>query len=148
MSPFELLKRDHRQVARILKRIESLKPGTETEQRDLLVELANEMETHADVEESIFYPQLQKIDETRALALEAIEEHRLVKQLLDELKAMPPEAETWRAKFAVLKENILHHVEEEEGELFSRARQSMKQKEISQLGAALEEARAKHETLV
>ncbi len=81
------------------------------------------------------------MEETREIALEAYEEHRLVKQLLGELEAEPKDSEEWTAKFTVLKENIEHHVEEEEGEMFKKARQALSEEEIEELGERLQEAK-------
>ncbi len=66
-----------------------------------------------------------------------------MKQLLSELDTEAKDDETWTAKFTVLKENIEHHVEEEEGELFKKARKVLSQEEIEELGARMEEAKSK-----
>jgi hemerythrin-like domain-containing protein len=52
---------------------------------------------------------------------ESIEEHHVVATLIEELKALDPKDERYDAKFTVLMENIEHHIEEEEGELFPDA---------------------------
>ena len=62
---------------------------------------------------------------------------------MTELAAEPKDAEEWTAKFKVLKENVEHHVEEEEGEMFKKARKVLSQEEIDELGARLEEAKGK-----
>jgi hypothetical protein len=64
-----------------------------------------------------------------------------VKQLLVELEAEPKDTEEWTAKFSVLKENIEHHVEEEEGEMFKKARQALSEEEIETLGEQLQAAK-------
>jgi len=92
------------------------------------------------VEEQIFYPVLEKADESRDITLEAFVEHRLVKQLLGELEAEAKDDETWTAKFTVLKEQV-HHVEEEEGEMFKKARKVLSREEIEELGARMEKAK-------
>ena len=71
------------------------------------------------------------------------EEHKVVKRLLSELESEPKDAEEWTAKFTVLKENVEHHVEEEEGEMFKKARRVLSQEEIDELGTRLEEAKGK-----
>ena len=108
---------------------------------ELFTQLKAELDLHASIEEEIFYPALEETEETRDIALEAYEEHRLVKQLLTELAAEPKDTEEWTAKFTVLKENIEHHVEEEEGEMFKKARQALSKQEIEELGVQLQEAK-------
>ena len=73
--------------------------------------------------------------------VEAYEEHALVKRLLEELASAPKDDEQWTAKFTVLKENVEHHVEEEEGEMFQKARKVLSEDEIEELGARLQEAK-------
>ena len=74
-------------------------------------------------------------------ALEAFEEHRVVKRLLSELESMPKTDERWGAKLKVLQENVEHHVEEEEGEMFKSARKVLSQEQIEELGARMEAAK-------
>ncbi len=68
--------------------------------------------------------------------LEAVEEHHLAKVALWELERLPASAPNFDAKFTVLKENILHHVSEEEGDdgLFQQARKALKANELEELG--------------
>jgi hemerythrin-like domain-containing protein len=101
-----------------------------------------ELDLHAQIEETIFYPALEEADETRDITLEAYEEHRLVKQLLGELESMQKDTEEWTARFSVLKENVEHHVEEEEGELFPKAKKVLSKEDQETLGTRLEEAKA------
>jgi hemerythrin-like domain-containing protein len=96
---------------------------------------------HARIEETIFYPALEKADETRDLTLEAFEEHRFVKQLLGELQSLAKDEEQWTAKFTVLKENVEHHVEEEEGEMFPKARKVLSEEDAERLGTRMEKAK-------
>ena len=67
-----------------------------------------------------FFIQLSKNTRRRVTYPEVYEEHALVKQLLEELASAPKDDEQWTANFTVLKENVEHHVEEEEGEVFQR----------------------------
>jgi iron-sulfur cluster repair protein YtfE (RIC family) len=141
MNAFTLLKSDHEKVAGILERIESTTERAIKTREELFTQLKNELDLHARIEEEIFYPALEEAEETREITLEAYEEHRLVKQLLGELEAEPKDAEEWTAKFTVLKENIEHHVEEEEGEMFKKARAVLSDDEAEALGERMEEAK-------
>ncbi len=141
MNLFTLLKTDHEKVAGILASIEETTERAAKGREELFTRLKEELDLHAKIEEEIFYPALEDSEETREVTLEAYEEHRLVKQLLAELESEPKDTEEWTAKFTVLKENIEHHVEEEEGEMFKNARQVLSEEEIETLGNQLQEAK-------
>lgn len=141
MNAFALLKTDHKKVAGILEKIDSTtERGVKTRQ-ELFTQLKTELDAHARVEETIFYPELEKADETHDITLEAFEEHRLVKQLLGELEKMDKSDEQWTARFTVLKENVEHHVEEEEGDMFPKARKVLSTEQAEILGTRMEEAK-------
>lgn len=141
MDAFELLKSDHEKVAGILEKIEGTTERALKTREELFTQLKTELDIHAAIEEKIFYPVLEKAEESRDITLEAFEEHRLVKQLLGELESESKDDETWTAKFTVLKENIEHHVEEEEGEMFKQARKVLSKDEIEELGTRMEKAK-------
>jgi iron-sulfur cluster repair protein YtfE (RIC family) len=141
MDAFTLLKNDHEKVAGILEKIDATTERAAKGREELFTQLKNELDVHARIEEEILYPALEEYEETRDISLEAYEEHALVKQLLEELAAAPKDDETWTAKFTVLKENVEHHVEEEEGEMFTEARKVLSKDEIEELGNRLEKAK-------
>jgi len=147
MNAFALLKADHEKVAGILDTIEETTERAVKGRDDLFAQLKAELDLHAMIEEEIFYPALEDTEEAREITLEAYEEHRLVKQLLAELEVEPKDTEEWTAKFTVLKENIEHHVEEEEGELFKKARQALSEDEIESLGEQLQEAKRQNRSV-
>ena len=86
-------------------------------------------------------PALEEAEETHDITLEAYEEHNLVKQLLAELESEAKDQEQWTAKFTVLKENVEHHVEEEEGELFPKARKVLGKERSEEIGSEIEQAK-------
>jgi hemerythrin superfamily protein len=141
MNAFTLLKADHKKVAGILEKLDSTTERGVKTREELFTQLKTELDVHARIEETIFYPALAEVDETRDITLEAFEEHRLVKQLLSELESMPKDDEQWTAKFTVLKENVEHHVEEEEGEMFPKARKVLGEEGAETLGARMEKAK-------
>lgn len=141
MNAFTLLKADHKKVAGILEKIDSTTERGVKTREELFTQLKTELDVHARVEETIFYPELEKADETHDITLEAFEEHRLVKQLLAELETMDKGDEQWTARFSVLKENVEHHVEEEEGEMFPKARKVLSNEQAEILGTRMEEAK-------
>ena len=141
MNAFTLLKADQKKVADLLEQIDSTTERGIKTREDLFKRLKNELDVHTRIEETIFYPALEEEVETRDITLEAFEEHRLVKQLLSELESMDKGDEQWTAKFTVLKENIEHHVEEEEHEMFKKARKVLSEEDLQTLGSRLEKAK-------
>ena len=148
MDAFAVLKADHEKVAGILETIEETTERAAKGRDEMFARLKSELDLHAVIEEEIFYPALEESEETRDITLEAYEEHRMVKQLLAELEAEPKDTEEWTAKFTVLKENIEHHVEEEEGEMFTKARKALSNEEIESLGEELQAAKRQNKAAV
>jgi hemerythrin superfamily protein len=139
MNAFQLLKEDHKKVSGIFDQIEPTTERAEKTRTELFAQLHQELDIHAKIEEAIFYPAIKQAAETREIVLEGFEEHHVIKTLLAELASMPVATEQWKAKFSVLKENVEHHVEEEEGEMFPKARQVLDEKQINQLGERMAE---------
>ncbi|HKE54142.1 MAG TPA: hemerythrin domain-containing protein, partial [Actinomycetota bacterium] len=70
--------------------------------------------------------------------LEAYEEHDVVDMVLGDLEATPFDDESWHAKLEVMSENLHHHIEEEEGEMFEQARQVFDREVLEQLGEQMQ----------
>jgi len=140
MDAFELLKSDHGKVFELFEEIDS---ASGPAKRQLFTRLKGELDVHAHIEEKILYPALENTEEAREITLEAYEEHKVVKDLLAELANGGGPEDEWNAKLTVLKENVEHHVEEEEGELFSKAREALSSEEIDRIGAELEAEKAR-----
>jgi hypothetical protein len=138
MNAFELLKQDHEKVSGIFEKLEPTTERAVKTRQELFEKLRTELEIHAEIEETIFYPVLKEAAETREITMEAFEEHNVVKTLLDELSVLPVGSEEWTAKLTVLKENVEHHVEEEEGEMFKSARKVLSKEQVEELGARME----------
>ena len=143
MNVFNLLKEDHKRVAGIFEKLEPTTERALKTREELFTKLNDELEVHAAVEEQIFYPVLKEAAETREITFEAFEEHRVVKELLKELASTSKDTEEWTAKLTVLKENVEHHVEEEEGEMFKKARKVLTDDEAEELGSRMEAAKKK-----
>ena len=135
MDAFELLKNDHAKVSSLFDRIE---PATDaTTRQQLFAQLKQELDVHAHIEETILYPALKAAAETRDITEEAYEEHQEVKDLLNELEATPADSEEWGDMILELRENVEHHVEEEEGEMFTKAREVLSEQQINDIGARM-----------
>ena len=134
MDALQLLKDDHDKVKRILSEGDDTTDRAEKTRTELFARLKQELEVHERIEEEVFYPALKAHPQAREIALEGYEEHHVVDQIMGELEATPVTDETWSAKFTVAKENLEHHIEEEEGEMFTKARQALSKDELEELG--------------
>jgi len=139
MNAIELLKADHEKVSEIFEKLEDTTESDEKTRTELFTKLKQELDLHAHIEETIFYPVLKKAEETRDITMEGIQEHHVVKVLLGELNSMGAGSEVWTAKLKVLQENVEHHVEEEEDDMFKSARQVLSKERLEELGAQMEQ---------
>lgn len=135
MDAFNLLKADHRKVEELFSELESARGQAKLR---VFEEIKTELDLHTHIEEKIFYPALEKPKQTHDLTLEAYEEHDVVKKLLKELSQAKTATEEWEAKAKVLQENVEHHVEEEENELFPKAESALGEEKIEALGEQME----------
>jgi hemerythrin-like domain-containing protein len=134
MDAMKVLKDDHDKVKKLLGELESTtERGVKTRQ-ELFAKVKQELVVHEAIEEEIFYPALKDHPKTKEITLEAYEEHHVVDTVMAEIEAVPFDDERWGAKFTVMKENLEHHIEEEEGEMFRQAEQVFEQAELDQLG--------------
>ena len=138
MDAITLLKEDHEKVSHIFSQLDETTERALKTREELFAKLQQELDVHAHIEETIFYPVLKQEAETREVTLEGFEEHHVIKTLLGELAGMEVGSEQWTAKLKVLKENVEHHVEEEEGEMFKGAREVLGKERLEDLGARME----------
>ena len=146
MDAFNLLKADHQKVAELFDELESADGKAKLQ---VFEQIRTELELHAYIEEKVFYPALEKPKETHDLTLEAYEEHDVVKKLLQQLSRARTANDEWEAQAKVLRENVEHHVEEEENELFEKAEAALGEERIEALGeemAAEKERKQKRTT--
>ena len=137
MDALSLLKEDHDKVKKLLKDLDSTTERGVKTREQLFNKIKQELEIHEAIEEEIFYPALKDHPKTKELTLEAYEEHHVVDLVMAEIDGIPFDQETWGAKFTVMKENVEHHIEEEEGEMFKQAKQVFDEDELSQLGESM-----------
>ena len=139
MDALSLLKADHDKVKKMLAEGEKTTERGEKTRTELFETLKAEMMLHERIEEEIFYPALKEHPKANDIVLEGYEEHHVVDEIMGELEATPVTDEMWGAKFTVMKENIEHHIEEEEGDMFKQARQVFDADELEQLGERMAE---------
>jgi hypothetical protein len=138
MDAITLLETDHRKVKKLLSELESTTERGVKTRSELFATIKGELTLHEIVEEEIFYPELKAHPKAQDIVLEAYEEHHVVDLLMGELEALDVSDETWGAKATVMKENIEHHIGEEEGEMFRQARRVFDARELDDLGARME----------
>jgi hypothetical protein len=134
MDAMSLLKEDHQKVKKMLVELESTTERGVKTREDLFTKVKQELVIHEAIEEEIFYPALKDHPKTKEIALEAYEEHHVVDMVMAEIEGIAYDDEAWGAKFKVMKENLEHHIEEEEGEMFKQAKQVFDADELAQLG--------------
>lgn len=138
MDIYQLLKEDHRKVKAIFEELEETTERSVKKREILFANLKMELTVHADAEETQFYSRLMKPKEMRDITTEALQEHELARDLLSQLNTDPKDTEEWTAKLTVLKENVEHHIEEEEGTLFRKARTILSEKEAIAIAEEVE----------
>jgi Hemerythrin HHE cation binding domain. len=143
MNAIELLKEDHRKVERLFQKVKADKEGSQ--HLELFERIKAELEVHTHIEETIFYPRLKEEEELEGIVLEGIEEHHQAKILLREISALVEDSEKFEPKLQVLMENITHHVQEEEGEMFPEVEKIFNEAALKELGRQMAEEKKKYE---
>ncbi len=115
-----LLEADHREVESMFEKFEGL--TGKAEKQTLAAKICESLKVHTQIEEEIFYPAARKGTGDDELLDEAAVEHQAAKTLIAEIEAMEPGQDLYDAKVKVLGEQIKHHVQEEEEELFEEVR--------------------------
>ena len=138
MNAITLLKHDHEDVKKMLSELDDTTERAVKTREQTFTKLKADLEVHEAIEEEIFYPALKDHPKTKDIALEGYEEHHVVDMVMGEMLDLPVSDETWTAKFTVMKENLEHHIEEEEDGMFKQARQVFDDTELEELGNRME----------
>jgi hypothetical protein len=142
MDAITLLKADHDKVKKLLSQLETTTERGIKTRTELFETIKTELTVHEIIEEEIFYPALKEHPKAEDIVLEGYEEHHVVDVLMGELEALPVDDESWGAKAKVMQENIEHHIEEEEGDMFIKARQVFDAAELRELGKVMADRKA------
>jgi Hemerythrin HHE cation binding domain len=138
MDALRLLKADHDKVKKLLDELDrTTERGVKT-RSELFATIKGELTVHETIEEEIFYPALLEKAKTHDITLEGYEEHHVVDLLMGELEELDVADESWGAKAKVMKENIEHHIEEEEGDMFVKTRQVFDDDDLDELGRRMQ----------
>jgi hemerythrin superfamily protein len=133
----ELLKEQHREVETMFSKFEKLGANATKTKQTTFEEIADALAMHATIEEKHFYPAV-KAKRTEDILLEALEEHLGIKRVIADLLKLQASDETFEAKVKVLKEQVEHHVKEEENDLFPKVRKALDKAELTELGATMQ----------
>lgn len=145
-----MLKSDHATVKRLLRELNETTERAVKARERLVSQIEQELKTHAQLEEEIFYPAFKVVAEgTKAeeMFYEAAEEHHVVDMVLPALKSANPKSPEYGAKVKVLKELIEHHIREEEDEMFAKARQLFDDAHLRELGDLMQARRKSIEAM-
>ncbi len=142
MNALTLLRDEHVQIKKLLEEGDSTTERGVKTRTELWARLKEMLTTHERMEEEVLYPALKSHPRARDITLESYQEHHVVDLIFEELDATPVDDEQWGAKFTVAKENIEHHIEEEEGELFVDARKIFEDDELERMGDKMAEIRS------
>ena len=130
-----ILKKDHRMVSGLIMTLQITPRVNGKIRRTLFDQIRNNFMIHAQAEEEVLYPELRGILFTdQSKVDEAYREHQQMKDLLNDLATMDPVGDAFDMKLADFKNKVQHHVEEEEGEIFSLMMQRMSTDEQDDLG--------------
>ena len=146
MDAIALLKQDHKAVKALLTELADTTNRAQKTRTELLQKIATEIKAHAMIEEEIFYPAFkaagEKADDGK-MFFEALEEHRAAGDLvLPDLLKTDVQSDQFGGRAKVLKELIEHHADEEEKEMFPRARELMDKAQLEQLGERMAQRKA------
>ncbi len=139
MNAVELLKEDHKKVQELFEQVKATE--SEKQHKQLYKKIKAELEAHAYCEEKVFYPTLKKQEEFKDSVLEAIEEHLQMKTLFRDIDRLSDGNERFDAKLMVLIDDVEHHVEEEEGEMFPKVEKQFPEEDLEEMGMQMEMAK-------
>ena len=117
-----LLRADHKKVSELFEQFE--KSRSPAKKKQLVDQICMELTVHAQIEEEIFYPEVQAALKDKELVPEARVEHQSIKDLIAAVQGVEPDGEDYDAKVTVMGEWVKHHVKEEQNEMFPNAKKS------------------------
>ena len=133
----ELLKEDHDKVKKSFKEFEKMDREDAAAVQELVQKVCEELKVHTTLEEEIFYPAAREAIEDEDILNEAQVEHETAKMLIEQLENMGPDDPNYHATFTVLGEYVMHHVKEEEGEMFPQVKKT--DLDLEELGSRMQQ---------
>ena len=130
---YSAIKSDHDKHRELLTRL-SETSGDSEERRSAWAEFYEDVKSHAAAEEETFYSKLISKTWGQDAARHSVHEHQQLDDLMEELNEMDMSSPGWLQKFKTLQHDYEHHIEEEEKEVFTRAREVIDDSEIEGYG--------------
>lgn len=141
VDAFNLLKADHKELEGLFAKLTSTSQRAVKTRSALVTKLKTALELHARVEESVFYPAVEEMELTHTNAVESVEQHTLIRQLMSELELLAVQDERWQAKLKLLHDSFQSHIKEEEEDMFQKAKEVFSPAQIQTLGQRLQSAK-------
>lgn len=134
----DMLLGHHDEIRRLFEEIDGLSSRASKRKEDLVAELVTLLAKHAEVEEQVFYPAVQQeVEGQQDEVDESLEEHHAAEFILHELDGLSSDSTRYDMKVHVLQEYMLHHLEEEEEDLFPAVREALSEERLRELGAGM-----------
>ncbi len=137
MNAIKLLTEDHNKVRKLFGKVKA--SDSNSEKNKLFKQIKQELEVHTHIEEKIFYPKVRENKEIEDIVMESLQEHHHVVVLMREIENLSDDSEKLEPKMKVLMEDVEHHVQEEEGEMFPKVEENFSDSELEKLGEKLEQ---------
>jgi hemerythrin-like domain-containing protein len=144
MNAIELLMEDHQKALRLMEELEAVdeKMGTDPTGTETFNKLHQTLRLHTEIEEEIFYPAMEGFDVAKQIVEVAYDEHDRIDHLLLHLATLAPNETDFQEALAELRNNLEHHIEEEEGILFPSAEELFDEVKLDELGRQMEEMKS------
>ena len=139
MDALELLKKDHQKAKELFEQAEETEQ--ENDKKKIFKQIKKELETHARIEEGIFYPAIEHHEQLKDTVLESYSKHKDVKVLLHEITGLVSQNKPFEPKLKILKETVEHRDAEEERKIFSHVRELVDDETLEKLGRQFQVAR-------
>jgi len=140
VNAIEMLKRQHREVEELFEELEGVGENAKKSQERVFQQIADALAVHSEIEEKIFYPEAKEaVEDAEDELREAVEEHLSVKRIIADLMQSGPQDEQFLPRCQVLKEQVEHHVHEEEQELLPKVQSACSKEQLEEMGDRMQQ---------
>ncbi|MEQ8651304.1 MAG: hemerythrin domain-containing protein [Kiloniellales bacterium] len=147
MTIYQAIESDHESHRNLLERISDTS-GDSKERQRLWEEFYYDVKAHAAAEEEVFYAKLIATEDGQPDARHSVHEHQNLDSIMDELHDKDMSSPGWIQRFGTLKHDYEHHMEEEEDDIFARAREEIGQDSSGDLGRSFQTRKKREFELV
>lgn len=136
MNAIKLLKEDHNEFRSMFSSFKAA--DSDAEKHKIFKQIKDKLDVHTHIEETIFYPEIKKLEGLEDITMEGIEEHHLGDVFVREISNLSDESEKFDPKMEVLIESTEHHLMEEEGQMFPKVEEKMDASKLEELGKKMQ----------